>query len=595
MTEINQLYGRIRAISEQITAVMRTEPKDSNLAGWGQFLEPNSPVFQFGPYGTAAGIAVNQIAYPDTAVDDRVRAQLRAFWEQKPEGKLFPQNVRLAFTVLGLGKAPQPELAALRDEIATKLRNRQLADGSWSDAVTPSGGRADVTAWAVLALKRVGGSDVAVERGAKWLANKVEGSGRIQLLSLIGTAAAILGHPEPGSVPGLRARGFEILDENSVNREELISFFDYDELREGSSVQMRDYLCFPAFYPVSILINGLSKDARFIEAVRLHAYRSDAIKKLAELSDGHAYKLPAARFSSTVDQAIYALSCEQLATAESSQQRGTSLLAPAYKWSRKSLWVQFFLPLVVVALAVVTLREPTTVPLALRPVLGGRIDWLVTFTTAYKPFSSILLSACREDRHWGYVCDNTMPKGDRAPNAKELFIGSLQHLAAAYAARSAVGGRAFPQAQIICETAVSALSELPTGHVDCVVTSPPYFGVTDNVKAQRLTMEWMCEEIEPLRRREIGARSKRHRLSALDDYLSELGIVFEQIHRVLKNGATAIIVFGQSPSRPDAQLRFVENLSVLGFSLYLERERHIPVGRRQVPSLVRETVLVVRK
>ena len=53
-----------------------------------------------------------------------------------------------------------------------------------------------------------------------------------------------MGHPKPGSVPRLRARGFEILDENSINREELISFFDYDELREGSWEQMRDYLCF---------------------------------------------------------------------------------------------------------------------------------------------------------------------------------------------------------------------------------------------------------------------------------------------------------------------------------------------------------------
>ena len=161
-------------------------------------------------------------------------------------------------------------------------------------------------------------------------------------------------------------------------------------------------------------------------------------------------------------------------------------------------------------------------------------------------FSSILLSACREDRHWGYVCDNTMPRGERAPNAKELFMDKLQDMTAAYAARSANGVPFFPEARIINQTAVSALSDLPTGHVDCVVTSPPYFGVTDYVKAQRLTMEWMSEEIEPLRRCEIGARSKRHRRSALDDYLRELNNVFEQIYRVLNSGATAIIVFGQS-------------------------------------------------
>jgi hypothetical protein len=238
-------------------------------------------------------------------VQDRVRAQLQTFWTQKPEGKLFPQNVRLAFTVLALGKAFQPALMALRDEIANELRRRQLTDGSWSDAVAPSGGgRPDTTAWAVFAFKRVGGSDAAVRRGAKWLADHTGGSGRVQLLSLIGTAAAILGHPDPASVPGLRRRGFEILERYSVNQEELIPFFDYDELRQGTMVQMRGYLCFPAFYALSILINSLATNSSFIEAMRLDAYRSDAIKKLTELCNGHPYKLPAARFSSTVDQAI---------------------------------------------------------------------------------------------------------------------------------------------------------------------------------------------------------------------------------------------------------------------------------------------------
>jgi hypothetical protein len=28
-------------------------------------------------------------------------------------------------------------------------------------------------------------------------------------------------------------------------------------------------------------------------------------------------------------------------------------------------------------------------------------------------FSSILMAVCRETRHWGYVCDNTQPKGHR--------------------------------------------------------------------------------------------------------------------------------------------------------------------------------------
>ncbi len=133
MSGIEELHGRVRSISDIISGALRPVQSNPSIAGWGQFLEAASPVFQIGPYGTAAGIVVNQIAYPSSPVDSRVRAQLRAFWEAKPEGKLFLQNVRLAFTVLALGKTREPELVELRDEVANELRKRQLSDGSWSE------------------------------------------------------------------------------------------------------------------------------------------------------------------------------------------------------------------------------------------------------------------------------------------------------------------------------------------------------------------------------------------------------------------------------------------------------------------------------
>ena len=216
-------------------------------------------------------------------------------------------------------------------------------------------------------------------------------------------------------------------------------------------------------------------------------------------------------------------------------------------------------------------------------------------TLARACFSAILLPSCREDRHWGYVCDNTRPKGERAPDARELFAVTLNRLASAYAERGCQPAENFPDAMIVNGDSAAALGLLPDGLFDCVVTSPPYFGVTDYVKAQRLSMEWEEEAIEPVRQREIGARSKRHRQNALEAYLLELDSVFRQVHRVMKKNASAVIVFGQSPTRPDAQNRFVENLLSVGFSLQLGRRRHISVGRRQMPSVAGETVLVVRK
>lgn len=209
-------------------------------------------------------------------------------------------------------------------------------------------------------------------------------------------------------------------------------------------------------------------------------------------------------------------------------------------------------------------------------------------------FSAILLAACREDRHWGYVCDNTAPKSLREPDGRALFVTSLDRMSSAYNGRD-ISELIIPSAKIIHGDAQTVLAEMPPDQFDGVVTSPPYFGVADYVKSQRLSMEWLSEKIEPFRLREIGARSKRHRSSALTAYLEELKTTFFEVHRVMKDSATALIVFGQSPKRQDVQPMFIDHLLGIGFSLELCKVRQIAVGRRQKPSIVTETVLVLRK
>jgi SAM-dependent methyltransferase len=50
-------------------------------------------------------------------------------------------------------------------------------------------------------------------------------------------------------------------------------------------------------------------------------------------------------------------------------------------------------------------------------------------------FSSILLSVCRETRHWGYVCDNSEPKGHRERDTFGEISKRLELLALAYLER----------------------------------------------------------------------------------------------------------------------------------------------------------------
>jgi DNA modification methylase len=210
-------------------------------------------------------------------------------------------------------------------------------------------------------------------------------------------------------------------------------------------------------------------------------------------------------------------------------------------------------------------------------------------------FSAVLLPACRETRHWGYICDNSQPKSDRERDVRELFCEILDNWIRAYEWREAQGVGKLGQCKVIEGNATSALRTFHDRSFSCFVTSPPYFGVTDYVKSQRLSMEWFEHDIEPARRIEIGARSKRHRQKAAEDYVHELIDVFTQVHRVLKRGGWGVLIFGQSPTRASAKAEFIEKLETIGFSLELEKVRQIREMRRQFPSVQREYVLLMRK
>ncbi len=210
-------------------------------------------------------------------------------------------------------------------------------------------------------------------------------------------------------------------------------------------------------------------------------------------------------------------------------------------------------------------------------------------------FSSILMPCCREVRHWGYICDNTEPKSNRERDALALYLAALVRYSKAYKARDEqLRSNAVGEAEVIQGDAREVLKNFDK-KFSCFVTSPPYLGVADYVKSQRLSMEWFSQEIEPFRKVEIGARSKRHRKTAADEYLDDLEDVFRSTFMSLKIGAWGVIVFGQSPSRKTVEDEFVDRLRHVGFQIFSQGVRQISDMRRQFPSLKHETVLLVRR
>ena len=213
-------------------------------------------------------------------------------------------------------------------------------------------------------------------------------------------------------------------------------------------------------------------------------------------------------------------------------------------------------------------------------------------------FSAVLLPVCRETRHWGYVCDNSTPKSDRVGNVIVAFGEVLARLCDAYAERDAEyrargdGIAEISSAEVLNGDALSLAPRLPAGGADLVVTSPPYSGVCDYVKAQRLSMEWFGCDIEPLRQLEIGARSKRHRGNAQEGYISEMGAVLRALRRCLRPDGTAAIIVGQSAERQATLPTVLKALKDADFEVRLNVNRRVSSRRRQNPSIRGEHLLI---
>jgi len=79
--------------------------------------------------------------------------------------------------------------------------------------------------------------------------------------------------------------------------------------------------------------------------------------------------------------------------------------------------------------------------------------------------------------------------------------------------------------QIICGDALSVLRELPPESVDCVVTSPPYWSLRDYGVEGQLGLE-----------------------DSLDQYLTKLLAVFDEVRRVLKEKGTCWVNLGDAYS-----------------------------------------------
>lgn len=146
--------------------------------------------------------------------------------------------------------------------------------------------------------------------------------------------------------------------------------------------------------------------------------------------------------------------------------------------------------------------------------------------------------------HWGWVADNVHPTIRIEHDAVAAFQSRLLDMFNIMLLREAR------------ETSATVLRQdarrlgLRNESVDLVVTSPPYVGVIDYTRANRLLYLWKGWHFDSDRENEIGARYKRGRKHIQEEYLQDMRACWSEFFRVLRPGGFCAVVLGESRAYP---------------------------------------------
>jgi len=234
--------------------------------------------------------------------------------------------------------------------------------------------------------------------------------------------------------------------------------------------------------------------------------------------------------------------------------------------------------------------------------------------------SAILKITSSQDRGWGCIADNVLPKQNKIKDKEALTIftrhvhkliddvsNHLKYVPSDYGVVYAK----IANEHTIFHADVRNCNEIEDESVDLVVTSPPYPNMTDYGTSQRLSYYFMGMDLldpNPFMdlRSEIGARSRRTRKDALERYLVDMQKANESIARKLRFGGYACYVMPgfdkdseNNKNRAVVIQRVMSDVDRYNLSLEDRYERVLPSRRRSHnvhwAKLERETIFLFRK
>jgi DNA modification methylase len=229
--------------------------------------------------------------------------------------------------------------------------------------------------------------------------------------------------------------------------------------------------------------------------------------------------------------------------------------------------------------------------------------------------SAILQSVSSQDRGWGCIADNVLPKKNKIKDKEALTLfdrhinrllnGICEHLKYTKPGYDELY-RDLSQQQTVFHNDVRGCKEIRESSVDLMVTSPPYPNMTDYVNSQRLSYYFTGFDMANDWRLEIGARSRRQRKDALALYSEDMQCANEAIAKKLKKGGYACYVMpvfsadnDNNKNRRQIVQKIMSKLEDLDLIKEDEFERMLPTIRRahnaKWATLEREKIYLFRK
>lgn len=230
--------------------------------------------------------------------------------------------------------------------------------------------------------------------------------------------------------------------------------------------------------------------------------------------------------------------------------------------------------------------------------------------------SAALKAVCAQDKGWGCIADNVLPKENQLLIYRDSISRVRQVVFALLRGVETLRNR-LPEStklmlaesdakRFLIHKDIRDGSLAPDREVDLIITSPPYPSMTDYVTSQRLSYYWLGSDPSDDLPSEIGARRRRFSAEALPEYNKAMRAAIDVMKTKLRRGGYLCFVLPRfnvdkqnNIARREAIRGILDYVEEIGITPVQELERILPERRRHHnqgwTSLEREMISIFRR